>query len=477
MQPTNFRERAALASAALRQTRRGAAAAGRTPSSASHLAGSWSRPILRGDAHSSADHCLAAISWGNFPVAARAALHGAGWASLDDVRHADDAVFRQAVADSAPLQSLKPWLLLTRGAATDDVFANIEASVNLASQVPDTICEYIGADPGKRRRTSANAPPREQVAMLEHAQAEGFDAIAIVDMLLVKKMHASAGKSMTTYISLARTAHAFCALLGLPFLPTNARTIYRLAALITHEGTLRVLLAAWRKFHHIAGFHWPAEHSPVLADIRAGARKLQAPHPARPRIRKQTLFKLLKHCAASGEFFRGMGYALAYSLLLRVPSELLGQLRPCLLRVDEGKLVYGPIRRKGQYTAQSFVEAPCVRSHEPLLCGHMWATWLLATGQSSEALVYPPRHYARFIADLRADLIAVGMPRVEASCVASHAFRHGAALDIHEVDGLAAACTRGGWRSSAVTSYIPPSTIESRALAEALCEGSEDEPG
>ena len=88
---------------------------------------------------------------------------------------------------------------------------------------------------------------------------------------------------------------------------------------------------------------------------------------------------------------------------------------------------------------------------------------------------FPPNYHARFIADLRADLLSSGVPPAEAAGVASHAFRHGAALDIHDADGFAAACARAEWKSAAVTAYIPPSRIESRALAEALCEASEAE--
>lgn len=268
----------------------------------------------------------------------------------------------------------------------------------------------------------------------------------------------------------------FCAILGLPFLPTTAQTVYRFAAVITHEGTLRTMLSAWRKFHHLAGYHWPAEHSPVLADVRAGARKLMAPAPARPRIQKDRLRALLQHCVDRKAFFRGMSYMLAYAFLLRVPSELLEQLRPGILRIDEDRTVhYGPIRRKGQLRPQSTLEAKCVCKSEPLLCAHMWASWLLSGGLGEDAAVFPPRYYGRFIDGLRADLVAIGVPPREAAGVASHAFRHGAAIDIHEADGLAAACARGEWRSRAVTSYVPASRIESQALAEALCEASEDE--
>ena len=136
---------------------------------------------------------------------------------------------------------------------------------------------------------------------------------------------------------------------------------------------------------------------------------------------------------------------------------------------------YGPIRRKGQLRPQSTLEARCVCKSDPLVCAHRWASWLLSGVGDASATVFPPNYYARFIADLRADLRASGVPPAEAAGVASHAFRHGAALDIHDADGFAAACARGEWKSAAVTAYIPPSRIESRALAEALCEASEDE--
>ena len=170
-----------------------------------------------------------------------------------------------------------------------------------------------------------------------------------------------------------------------------------------------------------------------------------------------------------------MGYMMAYAFLLRVPSELLGQLKPRLLQVDGGTVRFGPIRRKGQHHAQSTLEAKCVCKVDPVICAHMWASWLLAGRSDPDELVYPPGYYNKFLAGLRDDLIAVGTPAAEASGIASHAFRHGAALDIHDSDGFAAACARGEWRSRAVTAYIPPTTIESRALAEALCMESDEE--
>ena len=201
-----------------------------------------------------------------------------------------------------------------------------------------------------------------------------------------------------------------------------------------------------------------------------------APAPVRPRIQKGRLRALLQHCVQKKAFFRGMSYMLAYAFLLRVPSELLEQLRTGILRIDEdGTVHYGPIRRKGQSSPQSTLEAKCVCKHDPLLCAHMWASWLLSSDLGEDAAVFPAGYYAKFITGLRCDLMAIGVPPGEASSVASHAFRHGAAIDIHDVDGLAAACARGEWKSRAVTSYVPASGIESRALAEALCEASEDE--
>ena len=312
--------------------------------------------------------------------------------------------------------------------------------------------------------------------MLRQAQQEGFSVLAITDALLTKKLQASAGRSFSRYLSYAKTAEAFCGILNLPFLPTSPHTVYRFAALITHESTLRCILSAWRKFHHLAGYHWPAEHSPVLADLKAGTKKLQPASPVRPRIRKSRLRLLLGHCVQQGSHFRAMSYMLAYAFLLRVPSELLGQLRPNLLQIDSaGTVRYGPIRRKGQHRPQSVLEARCVCSSSPLLCAHMWASWLLAGNHQPDAAVFPQGYYPKFLSGLRSDLLAIGVPSPEVATVASHAFRHGAALDIHDQDGLAAACARGEWRSRAVTAYIPAAVIESRALAEALCEMSGDD--
>ena len=60
----------------------------------------------------------------------------------------------------------------------------------------DAACDFIGVAPGKRRRTSVNAPPREQLDMLRSAQQEGFDVHPILDVLLIKKIGASVDNSL-----------------------------------------------------------------------------------------------------------------------------------------------------------------------------------------------------------------------------------------------------------------------------------------
>ncbi len=159
-----------------------------------------------------------------------------------------------------------------------------------------------------------------------------------------------------------------------------------------------------------------------------------------------------------------------------MPSELLGQLRPGLVHIDDSCVAkYGPILRKGQIHPQSTLEARCVCKAEPLLCCHVWAKWLLAEPKDPEIKIFPENCYAVFLQNLRDDLSAIGVPRSEANQVASHAFRHGAAMDIHDQEGLAAARERGQWKGSSVRSYVPTSAIESKFLADALCTASEEE--
>ena len=304
--PLSCRERAALASAASRLARRGASAGSRIPHVPSLPAGSWRAPVLSVAPSpivpAASPRVDDALSWGSLPAGVRSALAAVGWYSLSDVRKAEHAHFVRATQDCMQVRALKPWLTFIRGETGSSALDSLAAELSLATQVPDAVCDYIGIPPEKRRRGSFSAPPKEQVKALALASEQGVNVLDIVDALLTKKIKASVERSMEKYISAARTAEAFCSIANVPFLPTTPQTVYRFAAIITHEGTLRSILAAWRKFHHLAGYHWPVEHSPVLTDIRSGARKLQAPPPPRPRIRKDTLRSLLQHCVKTGIF-------------------------------------------------------------------------------------------------------------------------------------------------------------------------------
>eukprot|EP00959_Pyramimonas_sp_CCMP1952_P400478 8391428-Pyramimonas_sp.AAC.1 len=62
----------------------------------------------------------------------------------------------------------------------------------------------------------------------------------------MKKLGAFVGSSLSRYVASAWTVHAFCELLHMPFLPTTPSTVCTFAAVITHEGTLKTMLSAWR---------------------------------------------------------------------------------------------------------------------------------------------------------------------------------------------------------------------------------------
>ena len=123
----------------------------------------------------------------------------------------------------------------------------------------------------------------------------------------------------------------------------------------------------------------------------------------------------------------------------------------------------------------STLQARCICSKNKLLCPHKWAQWLLSGSCDPEALTFASVSYNQFLSNLRADLVAVGANKLFSTTCGSHGFRHGAAMDIHDQDGLASAIARGEWKSMAIRSYVPSSAIESKALAEALCQVSDDE--
>eukprot|EP00959_Pyramimonas_sp_CCMP1952_P014815 313659-Pyramimonas_sp.AAC.1 len=99
--PADFQQRAAAASAALREAQRSRAASLRTPSLASQSAGSWRAPVpplasltplVQGQPFT--------VSWACLPSRARSSLEAAGWKSLEEIRNADPREFKRLVAAS-----------------------------------------------------------------------------------------------------------------------------------------------------------------------------------------------------------------------------------------------------------------------------------------------------------------------------------------------------------------------------------------
>jgi len=227
------------------------------------------------------------------------------------------------------------------------------------------------------------------------------------------------------------------------------------------------------------GFWWPCESCIILRDIRKGIASMMSVRGSRPRIRAKRLVALVRYAILRDRWHTACRYAFAYQFLLRVPSELLRQVRPVLLRIDPATraVALGPLQRKTVRSELLHVPCICSSKEGALVCAHVWAQWLQEkysnVAEHSSCVLYVD--YQAFLKELRKDLEGIGLSKEEAQVVGSHAFRHGAAKDLLQETSLRNTMIRGGWKSAGVFHYTPKAEVEAQAMAEVWEGLSEDE--
>ena len=342
---------------------------------------------------------------------------------------------------------------------------------------PRDVGDFIGEDQSNGSRYPHGAPPRANLQALARAQQLGLRPTQVADVFVGARLLASMRQStIDSYTSALRLSYLFCCLIGCALVPTTKSSIWRFAALLSNELSLRVYLAAWRKAHILSGFMWPCEACIVLRDIRKGVRNSMGMRGPRPCIRARRWLALVRYAVLQGAWKRAARYVFAYQFLLRVPSELLRQFRPRLLTIEPSSksVRFGPLQRKTS-TGEVLV-APCIcNTGGRLVCAHVWAEWVVSVVAADCPSLFLTCGYEEFVQGLRGDLASVGVPTVEAQTVASHAFRHGAARDLLAETGLANTMSRGGWKGKGVFHYTPKAEVESQAMAEVWENLSDDE--
>ena len=166
-----------------------------------------------------------------------------------------------------------------------------------------------------------------------------------------------------------------CELFGEKPLGCQSAHIRRVATICSCASTQRGWLSAWAFAHQIAGVGWLGDDDPILAGIRAGTFKHQVPRASRKRISACVARKLLKVAMESKKWWWSAILVIAYSFLLRMPSELFKQYQRSLLLERSGKFLYGPIRRKQRQDWCTPV-AFCYCGVDKALCLHAWLPFL-----------------------------------------------------------------------------------------------------
>ena len=152
------------------------------------------------------------------------------------------------------------------------------------------------------------------------------------------------------------------------------------------------------------------DSDPQLLAARAGLARLAGPPPVRKRMRRGRLLHVLAQCITEERYLEGAAMSLAYVFGLRVPSELIAQARAGLFAVrGSGKIIYGPIRRKGKRQL-SYLCRYCSCSSEPLLCPHPWVAWLQEQVPTGLCFGFNAKQFMR---RLEPFLLASGVPSSE----------------------------------------------------------------
>jgi hypothetical protein len=195
----------------------------------------------------------------------------------------------------------------------------------------------------------AGPTPSENMRILSQAQSEGWNINAICDQVVHARVGcAVADSTRKTYASHLLQIERSCKLLSACGLPATLQTIRRVTSIVNDPSTLRGWLAAWRILHISARIPWAGDHDPALLAIRTGLHKQLGPAPVRRRCRKGLLRKVLYLAARRHLWEVGAFMVTAYTVGLRVPSELLKQASAGKFDISTpGQLSYGPMHRKG----------------------------------------------------------------------------------------------------------------------------------
>ena len=323
----------------------------------------------------------------------------------------------------------------------------------------------LGLDP--------NLPPMKVLKALQERKAQGLDVALLTENVGRSKAAASVQAStMQTYTSHLKMIAWAAEILDIPLLEVPVKDIRKVAVCVNHTGTLRGYLSAWRLAHVANGMTWQGDSDDFLGAVRRGALLTTTVVRQKVWLQRAQIKDVLDWALEEDRCWFGFKVVFIYTFMLRAPSEFFAQFDFALVEIGQGKMEYGPIKRKAKKDKQ-IVPAYCTCSADHSFCLHKW--WPVAK-KAKEIGVTDRGTCKRFMDTVRAALIDKGYDREWVKLVGSHSIRRGAAMDAALAQGPEWMLKHGGWASlKASRPYVPQNEMEAMCLAQVAVQGSEDE--
>ena len=226
-----------------------------------------------------------------------------------------------------------------------------------------TVHSQLEAQWTARHSRIKQPPPREVEKLLREAKEAGTDIDELLHNVAMSRVARSVrDTSFTSYSSHLNCICMVCELLAEEVVPCRLQTIRKYIAICNIPVTLRGHLAAWRLLHLVSGHEWSGDKDPFTRAVQAGMLRTMPPPKPKLAIRMGLALRIVEHCFQSGDPLHaifGIMVSMSYVFALRVPSELLKQASPRLLKVSPEKVLYGPIWRKG-CSEQAVLQRTCL---------------------------------------------------------------------------------------------------------------------
>ena len=234
---------------------------------------------------------------------------------------------------------------------------------------------------------------------------------------------------------------------------------------------------------HILGLDCSLVGGPMVKRAQAAIKKAQGPPRVKQAIRSDLLGRLMGAASSAGREELGMLFLLAYTFLLRVPSEGLPatcghsptaplQGRHSAIGLDGSELVLVLAKRKNRPRGATLRRGCLCPGGAPICPVHVLAPWLGLRPDGAQPFVHLSAGKAT--GGLRDLLTWLRVP--DAHEYRLHDFRRGHARDLASATSdLRTILDAGQWTSPAFMKYLDMTKIETDMVVQAHQDDSEDE--